>query len=65
MIALIDYGAGNLTSVRKGFSAAGAELYTPKLPIDLAPSVLKTRSWTSVQFIAAVLCATAMCGSTV
>ena len=28
MIALIDYGAGNLTSVRKGF-AAGAELYTP------------------------------------
>ena len=36
MIALIDYGAGNLTSVRKGFSAAGAELYTPRLPIDLA-----------------------------
>jgi glutamine amidotransferase len=27
-IALIDYGAGNLTSVRKGFSAAGAELRT-------------------------------------
>ena len=25
-IALIDYGAGNLTSVRKGFAAAGAEL---------------------------------------
>jgi glutamine amidotransferase len=36
VIALIDYGAGNLTSVRKGFSAAGAELYTPRLPIDLA-----------------------------
>ena len=36
MIALIDYGAGNLTSVRKGFSAAGAELYTPRLPVDLA-----------------------------
>ncbi|MGH9308426.1 MAG: imidazole glycerol phosphate synthase subunit HisH, partial [Vicinamibacterales bacterium] len=29
MIALIDYGAGNLTSVRKGFAAAGADLYTP------------------------------------
>ena len=32
MIALIDYGAGNLTSVRKGFAAAGAELYTPATP---------------------------------
>ena len=32
MIALIDYGAGNLTSVRKGFAAAGAELYTPSAP---------------------------------
>ena len=30
MIALIDYGAGNLTSVRKGFAAAGADLYTPR-----------------------------------
>jgi imidazole glycerol-phosphate synthase subunit HisH len=29
VIALIDYGAGNLTSVRKGFAAVGAELYTP------------------------------------
>jgi glutamine amidotransferase len=36
VIALIDYGAGNLTSVRKGFAAAGAELYTPRLPVDLA-----------------------------
>ena len=35
MIALIDYGAGNLTSVRKGFAAAGAELYTPRTPRDL------------------------------
>jgi imidazole glycerol-phosphate synthase subunit HisH len=35
VIALIDYGAGNLTSVRKGFAAAGADLYTPKLPVDL------------------------------
>ena len=34
-IALIDYGAGNLTSVRKGFAAVGAELYSPGSPIDL------------------------------
>ena len=32
MIALIDYGAGNLTSVRKGFAAAGADLFTPDRP---------------------------------
>ena len=35
MIALIDYGAGNLTSVRKGFAAAGADLFTPTDPGDL------------------------------
>ena len=35
MIALIDYGAGNLTSVRKGFAAVGAEIYTPATPRDL------------------------------
>ena len=35
MIALIDYGAGNLTSVRKGFAAAGADLFTPASPADL------------------------------
>lgn len=35
-IALIDYGAGNLTSVRKGFTAAGADLYTPSSPSELA-----------------------------
>jgi glutamine amidotransferase len=35
-IALIDYGAGNLTSVRKGFEAAGAELFTPPEPAALA-----------------------------
>jgi glutamine amidotransferase len=36
VIALIDYGAGNLASVRKGFAAAGAELSTPRSPADLA-----------------------------
>jgi glutamine amidotransferase len=36
VIALIDYGAGNLTSVRKGFAAAGADLFTPASPSDLA-----------------------------
>ena len=35
MIALIDYGAGNLTSVRKGFAAAGGGLYTPRTARDL------------------------------
>lgn len=36
MIALIDYGAGNLASVRKGFAAAGAQLLSPRVPEDLS-----------------------------
>ncbi|MGE0812819.1 MAG: imidazole glycerol phosphate synthase subunit HisH [Vicinamibacterales bacterium] len=36
MIALVDYGAGNLTSVRKVLGAAGADVYTPAGPEDLA-----------------------------
>jgi imidazole glycerol-phosphate synthase subunit HisH len=36
VIALIDYGAGNLTSVRKGFAAAGAVLFTPQAPSELS-----------------------------
>ena len=35
MIALIDYKAGNLTSVRKAFAALGAELFTPERPEEL------------------------------
>ena len=35
-IALVDYGAGNLASVRKGFAAAGGYLYSPSRPADLA-----------------------------
>jgi glutamine amidotransferase len=35
VIALIDYKAGNLTSVRKAFAAIGAELYDPASPADL------------------------------
>jgi glutamine amidotransferase len=35
-IALIDYKAGNLTSVRKALAAVGAEVYTPEVPDDLA-----------------------------
>jgi glutamine amidotransferase len=35
-IALIDYRAGNLTSVRKGFAAVGADIVTPAAPSDLA-----------------------------
>ena len=36
MIALVDYGAGNLTSVRKAFAALGADLVTPARPDELA-----------------------------
>ena len=36
MIALVDYGAGNLTSVRKALAAVGADVYTPAGPADLA-----------------------------
>lgn len=35
-IALVDYGAGNLTSVRKALAAVGAEVYTPATPADIA-----------------------------
>ena len=36
MIALVDYGAGNLASVRKALAALGAEVLTPVVPDDLA-----------------------------
>jgi glutamine amidotransferase len=35
VIAMIDYGAGNLTSVRKGFAAAGADVMLARSPGDL------------------------------
>ena len=35
MIALIDYGAGNLTSVRKALAHLGAPVTTPASPADL------------------------------
>jgi glutamine amidotransferase len=35
-IALVDYGAGNLTSVRKGFAAAGSDVVLARAPGDLA-----------------------------
>jgi len=35
VIALIDYKAGNLTSVRKAFAAIGAELWIPTSPDEL------------------------------
>lgn len=35
-VALIDYRAGNLTSVRKALTAVGAEVSTPERPADLA-----------------------------
>ena len=36
MIALVDYGAGNLTSVRKALTAIGAGIWTPAEPSELA-----------------------------
>ena len=36
MIALIDYGAGNLTSVRKALTSLGAEFATPATPEECA-----------------------------
>ena len=36
IVALIDYRAGNLTSVRKALSSLGAEILTPESPADLA-----------------------------
>ena len=36
MIALIDYGAGNLTSVRKALTALGADFATPVRPEECA-----------------------------
>ena len=35
MIALVDYGAGNLTSVRKALSAIGANAWTPSVAGEL------------------------------
>jgi glutamine amidotransferase len=35
VIALIDYGAGNLTSVRKALTALGADFVIPRAPADL------------------------------
>jgi glutamine amidotransferase len=36
VIALIDYGAGNLTSVRKALSVLGGEFFSPSSPGELA-----------------------------
>ncbi len=34
--ALIDYGAGNLTSVKKAFAAIGIDIFVPRAPAELA-----------------------------
>lgn len=36
MIALVDYGAGNLASVRKALAAIGTSVWTPAAPAELA-----------------------------
>jgi imidazole glycerol-phosphate synthase subunit HisH len=35
-VALLDYGAGNLTSVRKALAAIGAEVFVPAAPDEIA-----------------------------
>jgi imidazole glycerol-phosphate synthase subunit HisH len=35
IVALIDYKAGNLTSVRKALTSLGADILTPVLPVDV------------------------------
>ena len=35
-ITLVDYGAGNLTSVRKALAAIAADVYVPATPADLS-----------------------------
>jgi glutamine amidotransferase len=35
VIALVDYGAGNLTSVRKALAAVGAAVFTPASPEEI------------------------------
>lgn len=35
MIALVDYGAGNLASVRKGLAAIGARVFVPQSPAEI------------------------------
>jgi glutamine amidotransferase len=35
VIALVDYGAGNLTSVRKALAAVGADCFTPASPDEM------------------------------
>jgi glutamine amidotransferase len=39
VIALVDYGAGNLTSVRKALSALGADYHTPTSPAEVQDAV--------------------------
>ena len=34
-VALVDYGAGNLTSVRKALSAVGADVFVPVTPAEV------------------------------
>jgi len=39
VIALVDYGAGNLTSVKKALAAVGADTLVPQRPEDLADAL--------------------------
>jgi glutamine amidotransferase len=39
-VALVDYRAGNLASVRKAFAACGADVFCPRVPTDLSTADL-------------------------
>ena len=45
MIALIDYKAGNLTSVRKALAAVEAPVFTPETPEQLAAIAREAHSF--------------------
>ena len=45
VIALIDYKAGNLTSVQEGARAIGADVFVPEAPDELARGARHHRAW--------------------
>ena len=47
-VALIDYRAGNLTSVKNAFAAVGADLFVPSAPGELDAAA---GSWSRVSAI--------------
>ena len=58
MIALIDYKAGNLTSVKKALATVGADLFVPGAPDDLAEATgIVEHTARAIAVMEEVLCA--------